>query len=67
MLTIYLMQLLLAAFVIVGSIALYDYHKAKKHFNIKYNGEIWVVRDSKGRFVKITNNYWDVCKLGASL
>lgn len=32
-------------------------------YRIKWNGSKWVVRDSKGRFVRITGNPWNVLSL----
>lgn len=34
-----------------------------KHYNVKWNGNRWVVRDSKGHFVRITRNPWDILSL----
>nr|UVX54846.1 MAG: hypothetical protein [Bacteriophage sp.] len=42
-----------------------DFKKAHERYNIIKCGDNWVVRDSKGRFVTITANYWNICKLGA--
>lgn len=33
------------------------------NYHIKWNGSKWVVRDSKGRFVRITKNPWNVLSL----
>lgn len=41
-----------------------QYKEAHKRYNIKHNGDIMVVRDAKGRFVTITENWWDIAKLG---
>ncbi|GGH04298.1 hypothetical protein GCM10011416_24220 [Polaribacter pacificus] len=58
-----LLAVLLALTIVFGLSAIH-FHKAKKLYNVTRKGENWVVRDNKGRFVRITNNYWDVCKLG---
>lgn len=58
--------MLFAAFLVFGK-AWYDFHKAAKHYKITKKADNWVVRDSRGRFVRITDNYWDICNLGASL
>lgn len=42
-----------------------DFKKAHERYNIVKRGDNWVVRDNKGRFVTITDNYWNICKLGA--
>lgn len=42
-----------------------DFLRAHERYNIAKRGDNWVVRDSKGRFVTITDNYWNICKLGA--
>lgn len=58
--------LLIAACAIFGK-ARYDFLKAKKHYIISWKNDIWTVRDKRGRFVLISENYWDVCALGAKL
>lgn len=55
---------LAVAIVIVFGLARWHFVKACKRYNITKRGENWVVRNSKGRFVRITDNYWDICKLG---
>lgn len=42
-----------------------DYLRAYKRYIITYNGYYWIVRDKRGRFVTITDNYWNICRLGA--
>lgn len=42
-----------------------DFLRAHKRYNISKRRDIWTVRDSKGRFVTLTDNYWDICRLGA--
>ena len=42
-----------------------DYLKAHKRYRITKRGDIWTVRDSRGRFVTLTDNYWNICRLGA--
>ena len=42
-----------------------DYLNAHRRYNITKRRDIWTVRDSKGRFVTLTDNYWNICKLGA--
>lgn len=58
-----LAALIMAVTIILGLSAIH-FHRAKKIYNVARKGANWVVRDNKGRFVRITNNYWDVCKLG---
>lgn len=52
------------AVVIIFGLAAYHFHQACKRYKVTKKGDNWVVRDSKGRFVTITNDYWNVCKLG---
>lgn len=42
-----------------------DYRRAYKRYIITYKGDYWTVRDKRGRFVTITDNYWNICRLGA--
>lgn len=41
-----------------------DFLRAHKRYLITKKGDIWTVRDKRGRFVTLTDNYWDICKLG---
>lgn len=48
-------------------IALYVRHNIKtayKRYKITYRNELYTVRDSKGRFVTITDNWWNLARLG---
>lgn len=54
----------LLAVIIVGGTARFHYIRACKIYNVKKAGKNYVVRDSKGRFVTITDNVFNVCKLG---
>lgn len=67
MLALGAIYVLVIASLLVFTKARYDFLKAKKHYKISKRGDNWVVRDVKGRFVRITNNYWDVCSLGVRL
>lgn len=42
-----------------------DFKKAHERYIITKKRDIWTVRDKKGRFVTLTDNYWNICKLGA--
>lgn len=53
-----------AAVVIIFGLAHYHFVTACKRYKVSKKGYNWVVRDSKGRFVTITDNYWNICKLG---
>ena len=52
------------AIVVVFGLARYHFVKACKRYKVTKRGERWIVRASKGRFVRITDNYWDICQLG---
>ena len=67
MLTINLVYVIIIGCLIIFGKARYDFLKASKHYNIVKKRDNWVVRDKRGRFVRITDNYWDVCTLGAEL
>ena len=42
-----------------------DFLRAHERYIITKKRDIWTVRDKKGRFVTLTDNYWNICKLGA--
>lgn len=67
MLTIHLIQLIALGLALLAWIAYVDFSKAKKAYRIERKGRNWVVRDCKGRFVRITRNPFDIFILGASL
>lgn len=48
----------------IFGLAAFHFVRACKRYKVSKNGYKWVVRDSKGRFVTITDNYWNICKLG---
>lgn len=64
MLASFTLVALAVALVIIFGLAHYHFVKACKRYKVTKRGENWVVRDSKGRFVTITDNYWNICKLG---
>lgn len=41
-----------------------DLNRVLKKYTVTHNGYYWVVRDNKGRFVRITRNFWDILSLG---
>lgn len=41
-----------------------DLKRVLDKYTVTHNGYYWIVRDSKGRFVRITRNFWDVLSLG---
>lgn len=64
MLAIMTLGAFILAITIIFGLSAIHFHRAKKIYNVARKGANWVVRDNKGRFVRITNNYGDVCKLG---
>lgn len=64
MLAIPTLAAFIAMLIIIFGLSAIHFHRAKKLYNVTRKGDNWVVRDCKGRFVRITKNYWDVCKLG---
>lgn len=67
MLASYTLLMFAVATICIFMKAYLDFQKAKRHYKIVKRGDNWVVRDVKGRFVRITDNYWDVCSLGVRL
>lgn len=57
------MILILISYSLLIVLAAYELRRTYTHYNVKWNGSRWVVRDSKGRFVRITRNPWDVLSL----
>lgn len=56
------MSILIAYLLLAGCLAT-NWQAVKKHYHVSWNGSRWVVRDSRGRFVRITRNPWDVMSL----
>lgn len=48
----------------MAAITSFQFHRACRKYKVTKRYDLWTVRDSKGRFVTITNNFWDICKLG---
>lgn len=65
--TNYLVVAFFLAVTLIAAKAIRDFYKASKHYSIVKRCDNWIVRDKRGRFVRITDNYWDICALGASL
>lgn len=42
-----------------------DFLRAHERYIITKKRDIWTVRDKRGRFITLTDNYWNICKLGA--
>lgn len=51
-------------YILIGLLVRYQYKQAHKKYKVVKRGEVWTVRDSKGRFVTCTNNYWNVARVG---
>lgn len=60
----YLLILIVVVYTMIALLIRKQYKGAHKRYNIKHNGDIAVVRDAKGKFVTITDNWWNVAKLG---
>lgn len=60
----YVLILIVVVYTLIGLLIRKQYNEAHKRYNIKHNGDITVVRDAKGKFVTITDNWWNVAKLG---
>lgn len=41
-----------------------ELRRSFKLYRIKWNGHRWVVRNSRGQFVRITRNPWDLLAIG---
>ena len=65
--TIELMQLILLGVSLIAYVAYRDWRKATDNYSIKRKGRNWVVRDNRGRFVRITSNFFDILSLGRDL
>lgn len=65
--TIELMQVIVFGLFLIASVAYRDWRKAKDAYIIKRKGRNWVVRDNRGRFVRITSNLFDILSLGRDL
>ncbi|AUV57200.1 hypotheticla protein [Erwinia phage vB_EamP-S2] len=59
--------LIIIAYIAMAAFMYRDWLKVKKVYKVKHNGSRWVVRDSKGRFVIITRNPFDIISLGCDL
>lgn len=63
------MSIELAGVILVGlSIILYmlyrDLIKLMTNYSVTRKGKNWVVRDRKGRFVRISRNFFDILSVG---
>ena len=51
-------------FSFIAYVLVKDLNRVLKKYTVTHNGYYWVVRDNKGRFVRITRNFWDILSLG---
>lgn len=38
----------------------FNYSHVKRAYNVEHNGSKWIVRDNKGRFVRLSKSVWDM-------
>jgi len=62
--TIELFWPVVAGLSLIAYVLIKDWVKVVSKYRVERKGRNWVVRDSKGRFVRITPNFFDVLSLG---
>ena len=58
-----MIEFILNAYLLLLVALIANWYAVASKYRIKWTGSRWVVRDSKGRFVRITNNPWNVLSL----
>lgn len=65
--TIDLFWIMAIGFALIAYIVMRDYVAVLNNYRVERKGRNWVIRDSRGRFVRITSNFFDVLSLGREL